>query len=92
MKRILIITIAALTVLTMSAMIAKLTYVKVSDKGCGNKCVISNADEGMTRICGKCGQGFLIGGRSKYVEGGWQQAEFTCNKCGHPSTWKYKMK
>lgn len=92
MKKImLMMVLVTLIVLSASAMIMKLTYVKVSDKDCGNKCVISNADEGITRKCGKCG-GFLNGGKATYVDGDWLQAIFTCNKCGHQSTWKYKNK
>ena len=90
-KKMMSIALAVLVVVSTSAMMMRLTYVKVSDKDCGNKCIISNADEGYTRICGKCGEGFLNGGRAKYVQGDWLQATFTCNKCGHQSTWKYKM-
>lgn len=82
------IALAALFVLSASAMIMKLTYVKVSDEKC-NKCSITN--EGANRKCGICG-GFLNGGTGKFDEDGWTKADFTCNKCGHQSTWKYKNK
>ena len=88
-KKMISMTLAALIVLSASAMVMKLTYVKVTDNGCGNKCFISNSNEGITRKCGICG-GFLNGGKATNVEGNWLQATFTCNKCGHQSTWKYK--
>lgn len=84
--------LAALIVLSASAMVMKLTYVKVSDKDCGNRCIISNSDEGITRKCGKCGQGYLNGGKATLVADDWYQATFTCNKCSHQSVWKYKEK
>ena len=91
-KKMLLMALAAFIVLSASAMIMRLTYIRVSDKDCGNKCVISNADQGITRKCGKCGEGFLNGGKATIVEGDWWQAIFTCNKCGHQSVWKYKEK
>ena len=92
MKKVMMsIALAAIVLLSASAMVMKLTYVKVTDNGCGNKCFISNADEGFTRKCGKCG-GFLNGGRARIIEGDWWLATFTCKECGHQSTWKYKNK
>ena len=87
-KKLILVTLATLIILSASAMVMKLTYQKVSDTNC-NKCVISNADEGVTRKCGQCG-GFLNGGKATLIEGDWLQATFTCNKCSHQSTWKYK--
>lgn len=88
MKKMFALIVTAGVVLCASAMM-RLSYVKVSDPGC-NKCSITN--EGATRVCGKCTKGFLRGGKDKLVDGGWLQADFTCNKCGHSSTWKYKNK
>lgn len=82
-----VLSIAGIIALSTSA-VTGLSYVKVSDSSC-NKCTITNG--GTTRKCGQCG-GFLNGGKEKLVEGDWIQAVFTCNKCSHQSTWKYKMK
>jgi len=87
MKKLFVLSVVAAVVLSASAMMG-LTYVKVSDPDC-NKCSITN--EGVTRKCGKCGN-FLNGGRAEIVEGDWLQATFTCKKCSHQSTWKYKNK
>lgn len=88
-KKVVSLALVGLFVLSASAMMMGFTYVKVSDKDCGNKCFISNKDGGFTRKCGKCG-GFLIGGQATIEDGGWWQADFTCKECGHQSKWKYK--
>lgn len=88
-RRLILLALFVSVVIVASAMVMRLTYVKVVDNNC-NRCVISNADEGLTRKCGKCG-GFLNGGKAKDING-WWHATFTCNKCGHQSTWKYKQK
>ena len=87
-KKLLTISVILGFALSTSAMIMGLTYQKVSDKDC-NKCSITNG--GASRKCGICG-GFLTGGKGVLIEDEWIQAEFTCNICGHSSTWKYKNK
>lgn len=86
MKKLIALSVIIAVVLSASAMMG-MTYVKVSDT-C-NKCSIT--DGGGTRKCGQCG-GFLNGGKFDVLKGNWLQADFTCNKCGHKSTWKYKNK
>ena len=88
-RKLILLMLSIFVVIVASAMVMRLTYVKVADNNC-NRCFISNADEGYTRKCGKCG-GFLNGGKAKDING-WWHATFTCNKCGHQSTWKYKQK
>ena len=89
-RKLVLLALFTFVVIVASAMILRLNYVKVEDKNC-NRCVISNADEGLTRACGKCG-GYIKGGQAETKSGNWLQATFTCNKCGHQSIWKYKLK